>query len=80
MRICQGCGGILGRDCYNEQDCISISNSQNQNYYDDANEINDLREQVSALIELLLINNIELPDICKPKIIENLNNIDDLPF
>ena len=20
-RICQGCGGVLGRDCYNEQDC-----------------------------------------------------------
>lgn len=25
MSICRGCGGILGRDCWNEYDCIQIS-------------------------------------------------------
>ena len=30
MRICQGCGGVLGRDCFNEQDCICISQSMQQ--------------------------------------------------
>lgn len=29
-RICQGCGGVLGRDCFNEQECIWISQSQQQ--------------------------------------------------
>jgi hypothetical protein len=24
--ICAGCGGRLGRDCWNEQDCVWISN------------------------------------------------------
>jgi hypothetical protein len=28
-KYCQGCGGILGRDCFNEHDCIMISQSQN---------------------------------------------------
>lgn len=26
-RICQGCGGVLGRDCYNEYDCVQIGKS-----------------------------------------------------
>lgn len=24
--ICSGCGGVLGRDCWNEQDCMWITN------------------------------------------------------
>ena len=24
-RICGGCGGVLGRDCYHESDCIAIT-------------------------------------------------------
>ena len=23
--ICQGCGGVLGRDCWNESDCVWIT-------------------------------------------------------
>ncbi len=30
MRICQGCGGLLGRDCFNEQECMWISQSMQQ--------------------------------------------------
>ena len=25
MSRCQGCGGVLGRDCWNEADCVWIS-------------------------------------------------------
>ncbi len=29
-RICRGCGGYLGRDCFHESDCMSITESINQ--------------------------------------------------
>lgn len=32
MKICNGCGGVLGRDCWNEQDCVAISNSQDNQF------------------------------------------------
>ncbi len=33
MRTCQGCGGVLGRDCYNEQECIQITrNLEDSNF------------------------------------------------
>ena len=25
MSICSGCSGVLGRDCFNEQECVEIS-------------------------------------------------------
>lgn len=25
MNYCSACGGLLGRDCWNEQDCLMIS-------------------------------------------------------
>lgn len=30
MARCRACGGILGRDCFNEQDCLMISMQQSQ--------------------------------------------------
>lgn len=30
MAHCKGCGGILGRDCWNEIDCVQISESVGQ--------------------------------------------------
>jgi len=27
MKRCGGCGGVLGRDCYNEQECVQITQS-----------------------------------------------------
>ena len=32
MSICRGCGMVLGRDCFNEQDCMWISQSMQQMY------------------------------------------------
>lgn len=50
--ICQGCGGVLGRDCFNEQECIQITNSINsfdEQWYIDA--LNNLRNELSVAIE-----------------------------
>ena len=80
--ICQGCGGVLGRDCYNQADCIEISRRQNQDYYDDADKVNELQHQIYVLLSILIENNIELPEFAKQKdeIIYNSSTIDDLPF
>jgi F0F1-type ATP synthase gamma subunit len=29
-RLCRSCGGVLGRDCFNEMECMSISASYMQ--------------------------------------------------
>lgn len=29
-RYCSACGGLLGRDCFNEQDCLEISEINRQ--------------------------------------------------
>lgn len=35
MGICQGCGGVLGRDCWNQEDCMMISRQmQDERHYD----------------------------------------------
>lgn len=28
MQICNGCGGVLGRDCFNPRECEQISQQQ----------------------------------------------------
>jgi hypothetical protein len=30
MRTCAGCGGVLGRDCFNEADCVWITADMQQ--------------------------------------------------
>ena len=47
--ICQGCGGLVGRDCFNPQECLQIFQSMmfddGQQYRD---EINELRNEISV--------------------------------
>lgn len=43
MKKCNGCGGVLGRDCWNEQDCVSISQN---NYNVDQQHINQLQSEL----------------------------------
>jgi hypothetical protein len=31
--ICNGCGGVLGRDCYNQQECEAISHDMASREY-----------------------------------------------
>lgn len=52
MKICQGCGGVLGRDCWNEQECIWISQSQQiDNQQQIQQEINLRDEHIRVLQE-----------------------------
>lgn len=46
MKICQGCGGVLGRDCFNEQECIGIDRNQNQMFT--RQELDELVSQALA--------------------------------
>ena len=87
-RNCQGCGGILGRDCYNEHDCMIISNQrysdieqlqhENEMYNQ---QIGELMGQIETLKQALTDNKIDIPDL-GPKINWELSAQDheDLPF
>ena len=59
MAQCRACGGILGRDCFNEQDCMSISNSNDYDF-----ELMDYKIQV--LISELEKHNIPIPELTPP--------------
>lgn len=43
MPTCRACGGVLGRDCFNESDCLEIANNNSmylantEHAYDAAN-------------------------------------------
>lgn len=45
--ICNGCGGVIGRDCYNPRECEEISR---QNHNQDSQELEHLRRENSDLI------------------------------
>lgn len=60
MSICNGCGGVVGRDCFNPQECewISRDMQQRSQYSVDQmigeiqalwNEVTQLRARVDAL-------------------------------
>lgn len=66
-RICPGCGGVVGRDCFNPQECVNIGNAMEEDRLQrretlqrNESEINrltkenlNLREQVEKLKEVL---------------------------
>ena len=66
MARCRACGGVLGLDCYNEQDCLQIS--ANNQYYDDLElrirdvHIESLEQQVSYLMDVIKENDIIIPE------------------
>lgn len=35
MEICFSCGGVIGRDCFNADDCAMISNALNEKHIDE---------------------------------------------
>ncbi len=53
---CQGCGGVVGRDCYNPTECVQINNQQD-NY-----DVNELQYKIAVLTKALVDNNIDIPD------------------
>jgi hypothetical protein len=79
-RICQGCGGRLGVDCYHEADCIQISNQQAHDLYINEflqRDLADAEIRIQFLEQFILDNNLEIPY----PIIEPIDESEDwLPF
>lgn len=53
MATCDSCGGVLGRDCFNPQECAEITRQM------DENERGSLEERVARLeeqVKILLSN------------------------
>lgn len=52
MSICQSCGGVIGRDCFNPQECMDITRQQAyafQSQGDVQGELEHLRARVKEL-------------------------------
>lgn len=52
MSICQSCGGVIGRDCFNPAECMDITRAQAECYQsqgDVQGELSHLRERVKEL-------------------------------
>lgn len=60
MSICRGCGGFLGRDCFNEPECMFIEHSQQSAM---VYENQDLRRRVERLERLLGIEQVKSPSV-----------------
>jgi dihydrodipicolinate synthase/N-acetylneuraminate lyase len=61
MSMCHGCGGAIGRDCFNPQECEEITRSMANQYSQASQEIAELlaecdrlRSEVGKLRVLLL--------------------------
>ena len=85
-RICQGCGGKLGVDCWNEIDCMEIGRRQEMDsieHQDMLNRFYELESKIDLLENMLIAHGIPLP---YDKPIIELNEWDDdeyedwLPF
>jgi len=68
-RICNGCGGVLGRDCYNEADCVQIS--QQMNSQEDIQPLMDVLKQCESAIKWMCDN----MDVIDPNMHETYYNL-----
>lgn len=63
-RLCQGCGGILGRDCFNEYECVLISNMQAHDLYINdflQRDLADAESRIQFLEQFILDSGLEIP-------------------
>lgn len=90
MKICKGCGGVLGRDCWNEMECLMIGARE------ESRKEGEIVQQVQNIHELTwlvyeLVSRCEqagidvrglIPETKEtvPKIDTDINNPDFLPF
>lgn len=72
---CSGCGGILGRDCFNQQECLQISHDS---YLLDffQRDLIDAESRIVFLEQFILNNGLEIPY----PVIEDNDEDDWLPF
>jgi hypothetical protein len=60
MANCRACGGILGRDCFNEMECLEISRSENDMYNDSLYQ--NQEHYISVLIYTMEQKGIRVPN------------------
>ena len=56
MSMCQSCGGVIGRDCFNPQECMEITRQQAvafESQGDIRGELEYLRARVKELEDLM---------------------------
>ena len=63
MSICRGCGGVLGRDCWNEADCVQISNQPHDAYLLEffQRDLVFAEERIKYLEDFIVNNGLEIP-------------------
>jgi uncharacterized protein YceH (UPF0502 family) len=55
MATCNGCGGVVGRDCWNPVECEQIANQMEQNkHYSLEQRVQSLEQELAELRRLLL--------------------------
>lgn len=52
MSVCQSCGGIIGRDCFNPQECAEITHAMNQQQAIECGRYEAMRETASLMERL----------------------------
>lgn len=74
MSICHGCGGIIGRDCFNPIECEQITRSMAAAY--------QTQPDYQRQIDELTISNQELLEVLKDaiKVMESASNVDQSIF
>ncbi len=46
MNMCNSCGGIIGRDCFNPVECEWITQEMNKNAYQEASKVPELEKKI----------------------------------
>jgi hypothetical protein len=53
MSTCPSCNGVIGRDCFNPEECMAITQDQAGRYRDESARINDLEQWQQAAREAI---------------------------
>lgn len=76
---CRACGGVLGRDCFNEMDCLSVNMYDEQQDRQKANSLEEIISRIESILGIAL----PTPEPMKLNIVipnSSHEDIDDLPF
>lgn len=46
---CQACGGLIGRDCFNPEECMAITRDMADRYRDQEHRIHQLESEIEYL-------------------------------
>lgn len=54
--ICSGCGGVVGRDCFNPQECVEITRSMADNFEQSNHDVQEIfyhRDRMAKALRLI---------------------------